>query len=339
MELSAAIKKLYAAILTYLARVKSYLSGNSLKRFGKSLIEAMSKRHDELRTKIDEVDVEKWIKLTEQELHQERDKVRTEHYQSLQGMLSQLNKPIIQVSNQLQDLHDALNKEERKEVFRWMSEIQYKTHQEDLSRDLLQDSGRWLLETQTFIEWGQSSVSSILWLHGIPGSGKTKLVSELVKGFLREESSRTSQIAFFYCARSVAESERGKAREILGAILKQLCSSKLNEPIRAPVAKEFQSRKRKADEDCSELSRLSIEDCTRLIIELTRDNPAIIIIDALDECDETHELLEALHDITRNSTELVKVLLSSRDDVEIVSIICCTDCVFWNLIMHVSDIS
>lgn len=48
-----------------------------------------------------------------------------------------------------------------------MSEVEYRSHHEDLSKDLLPESGRWLLECQDFVEWSQSSVSSILWLHGI----------------------------------------------------------------------------------------------------------------------------------------------------------------------------
>jgi hypothetical protein len=74
-----------------------------------------------------------------------------------------------------------------------MSEIEYRSHHEDLSKNLLHGTGQWLLESSEYIEWGQSSVSSILWLHGMrmcclqvkrngranpgaAGSGKTRLV-------------------------------------------------------------------------------------------------------------------------------------------------------------------
>ena len=56
--------------------------------------------------------------------------------------------------------------DERIKVFHWMSQIEYKHHHDDLSKDLLAQSGQWLLESKSFIEWRQSSVSSILWLHG-----------------------------------------------------------------------------------------------------------------------------------------------------------------------------
>jgi hypothetical protein len=74
-----------------------------------------------------------------------------------------------------------------------MSEVEYNSHHDNLSENLLPNSGQWLLTNPEFIQWEQSSVSSIFWLHGIgkedlnhrpkiwlnsdaAGSGKTRLV-------------------------------------------------------------------------------------------------------------------------------------------------------------------
>lgn len=62
---------------------------------------------------------------------------------------------------------ELLSGDERIIIFHWMSEIEYKHHHDNLSKDLLAQSGQWLLQSEPFIEWGQSSASSILWLHGI----------------------------------------------------------------------------------------------------------------------------------------------------------------------------
>jgi hypothetical protein len=134
-------------------------------------------------------------------------------------------------------------------------------------------------------------------------------------------TSNTSPIAFFYCARSSAEPERAKPVEVLKALVRQLASSKPDVPICEPVATEYEARKRKADEDCSKLKQLTVGDCTRLILQLTDHQPAVIFVDALDECDERlrHELLEALDEIVHKSKEIVKIFVSSRDDIDIVS--------------------
>ena len=134
-------------------------------------------------------------------------------------------------------------------------------------------------------------------------------------------TSRMSPTAFFYCARSTAEPERAKPIEIMGALLRQLASSKPDLPIKEPVAKEYETREKKAEEDCSALKRLTVEDCTRLIIEITKDTPVTIVIDALDECEENirYELLEALDNIISQSVKIVKVFVSSREDIDLVS--------------------
>ena len=53
-----------------------------------------------------------------------------------------------------------------------------------------------------------------------------------------------------------------------------------------------------------------------MIIALTEHRPlTTIAIDALDECEKVDDLLDALSQIVRNSSGLVKVFVSSRDDL------------------------
>ena len=145
--------------------------------------------------------------------------------------------------------------------------------------------------------------------------------STVINLLLDADSAST---AFFYCARSTAEPARAKPVEILCALLRQLCSSNPDQPVKSPVAREYEARQKKSEEDCSTIKRLTVEECTRLIIELTKDHPATIILDALDECEEItrHELLEAFDSIISNSANVVKIFVSSRDDIDIVSTSC-----------------
>jgi hypothetical protein len=82
----------------------------------------------------------------------------------------------------------------------------------------------------------------------------------------------------------------------------------------------YQQRKEDADQDGSEPVKLSVKDSTELIIALLDYNPATIVIDALDECqpNRRYELMNALNDIIKKSANLVKVFVSSRDDIDIV---------------------
>lgn len=108
----------------------------------------------------------------------------------------------------------------------------------------------------------------------------------------------------------------------MGTLLRQLASSESDLSIKDPVVQEYEARKKMARGDYSSLKKLTVEDCTRLIIELTKNHPATIILDALDECEKStrHELFEALDEIISKSAEVVKVFVSSRDDIDIVCI-------------------
>ena len=64
----------------------------------------------------------------------------------------------------------------RAEILRWTSPEPYNQHHEQIKKDVLPGTGKWLLSDPVFNKWKKESASSILWLHGIPGSGKTKLV-------------------------------------------------------------------------------------------------------------------------------------------------------------------
>ena len=127
-------------------------------------------------------------------------------------------------------------------------------------------------------------------------------------------------IAYFYCQRNTAEPQRSDPSEVLRAILRQLlCYNPLWQQ-GSPTAKEYRLRKKEADEDGYEISRLDILETTDQIIKIASQMPVTILIDALDEChsDQRHGLLRALDVLLENSTHLVKVFVSSRDDVDIV---------------------
>ena len=135
------------------------------------------------------------------------DQLMSEDIKMLKEIFSQLERPINRSAAQLSDLHDSLKREfwkakfswmlintgeERLEIFRWLSTVPHRSHHENTGNDFLPQSGQWLLQKGEFIEWRKSSVSSILWLHGIrmcprnnhitptnsilAGSGKSKLV-------------------------------------------------------------------------------------------------------------------------------------------------------------------
>jgi len=128
-------------------------------------------------------------------------------------------------------------------------------------------------------------------------------------------------LAFFYCARNPSEPERADLDEIMRSILKQLCHSDPCIPTREQVVTVYKRVKKKAlDDDIDDPPKLTMMECQPLILAILDESPASIVLDALDEVDphRRHELLSALHMVVQRSSRVVKLLISSRDDNDIV---------------------
>ncbi|KAI4100789.1 MAG: hypothetical protein L6R37_005237 [Teloschistes peruensis] len=144
------------------------------------------------------------------------------------------------------------------------------------------------------------------------------LIQEVLDG--KSKRPATSSFAYLYCSKDSAETHRADPEEIMRALLKQLSCFDAAQLFHRAVLREYEKRRRDADEDGSDPLKLSFGDCKDAILELTSQSPAIIMIDALDECDpkRRHELLQALSIFVQTSSNLVKVIISSRDDGDIV---------------------
>jgi hypothetical protein len=124
--------------------------------------------------------------------------------------------------------------------------------------------------------------------------------------------------AFFYCARNPAEPGRAKAETILASIARQLSSKTPEAPLLQPTLDFYGKRQAEAFASGS----MRMEESCDLIIQLIEIFPlTTIIIDALDECDAENRrgLLKMLTKILQESSSLVKVFVSSRNDQDIVT--------------------
>lgn len=100
----------------------------------------------------------------------------TDSASKLEALLTYFKEPIIRTMNLVSNLSEILVersrnesqlKEERLAILKWLSDVQYKKHHQTLSKGLLEGTGSWLLNKPQFLKWRDSSVSSVLWLHGI----------------------------------------------------------------------------------------------------------------------------------------------------------------------------
>ena len=324
-ELENALVQLYSTILMYQSKAKHFFDENKAKR----IIRSAFVTEDEMVRLAKKMDVEESIvdrcaaTLNTENQASINDSLEAlsigqdENYAKLKGLLQSIDEPIHRMSSQLNDIEDNLDKSKRQEILRWLSAQPYHEHHEQIWKKALAGTGRWLVEDSTYAEWHKGSTSSLLWLHGKVGAGKSTLVSIVVEDAIRRsEAGRGPPPVYFYCSRDAAEPQRSDAAAIFSSIVRQLSCAEPGLPLLPPVVDMYEEKGQGFN------SRgLQIDDSRDIIMKLIEYYPmTTIIIDALDECnaEEREKLLDAVESLLKDSSfGLLKVFLSSRDDQDI----------------------
>ena len=76
----------------------------------------------------------------------------------------------------LDKIEESYNEHDRLKILSWLSAIPYHQHHKKSYGEVLEGTGSWFLEDTEYHQWRDSGQSAMLWVHGIPGSGKSKLV-------------------------------------------------------------------------------------------------------------------------------------------------------------------
>jgi nucleoside-triphosphatase THEP1 len=204
----------------------------------------------------------------------------------------------------------------------WISPIEYWKHHKFVFDDLHPGSGEWLLNKNEFESWEPSTQTSVLWLHGIPGSGKSKLVSKVID-YLKPKYRSAGTFAYFYCTRNPAEDERSRPKEVIPSFLRQLGFTGTDPKVLKPALASLRTAKEEeAKEHGSEVVEpLNPKECVDTLIKILQGSTTVIAIDAIDELksEERHEFYKTLSRILNDVDQgVVRVFLSSRDDQDIV---------------------
>lgn len=240
--------------------------------------------------------------------------------------LQVLEGPVHRIADQTAKYTETLKDIRYREILDWLSPIRYIEHQKRHSERRLQGSGEWLLNDEEYLNWQSSSASSIFLLHGMAGSGKTTLASAVVDSTLRQSSNQGSSalLAYIYCSKSATEVELSDPAEIMRSVVRQLgVSCGTQKTVHRAVLNDYERRETEAKLAGFDVARLSLQDCIRLIIIITGADPATIVLDAVDEVQPKgrYELVQALQQVIRDSSSVVKIFATSRDDDQILSLL------------------
>lgn len=142
--------------------------------------------------------------------------------------------------------------------------------------------------------------------------------SVVIKNALEHFSrTQTSALGYFYCSRNPAEPGRSDAASIVASIARQLSTAEYEGPLLDAAIKMYEEKENQGFASGS----LSLQESIGLILKLLEKyQDAIIVIDALDECNEETrgDLLDTLEELLEKSPCLLKLFVSSRTDQNIV---------------------
>ena len=153
----------------------------------------------------------------------------------------------------------------------------------------------------------------------IAGAGKTKLISVVVNSLRRdlEKStlSRREAMAYFYCDRN--KDDRRNNSDIFRSLVRQLSTPWDGDSIPTSIDDCFAGKEKHGFPSTS----LTFRESAVLVHNLLKGYTKVtIILDALDECDESsrHLLIDELDKlVSEPSSCVLKVLISSRPDKDI----------------------
>ncbi|OJD20110.1 hypothetical protein ACJ73_08557 [Blastomyces percursus] len=225
----------------------------------------------------------------------------------------------------LYELQQALqdDREERKDreitqrwrqVNQWLCDIDYEATHDRASAEHSSGTGAWVLNSKQLRCW-LSGEDRLLWIHGIPGSGKTVLMSTILNQCLLRNASEKHVVAYYYCDFRSHESCRPES--VVGAIILQICQVLTSMP--SHVADSYE---RHIGKD-GKAAPPSMQELEALLSEALPLVPNVTIaVDALDECYEKETLVKILKDLSsKASSTAVNVLVSSRREVDIVRLL------------------
>lgn len=162
-------------------------------------------------------------------------------------------------------------------------------------------TGDWLTSSDTYQEWLKSEDLGLLWIRGIPGSGKSVVAANLIRELA--QSNPGCPVLYFFFRQIIDANHEPKAllRDWMDQVLDY------SPPLQQQLKIHLENRR--------SIDSFSLEDLLKNLhlafSGLT--GKVFCVADALDEMDQGHDFfLQALGSLGQSRPERVKVLITSR---------------------------
>jgi hypothetical protein len=196
-----------------------------------------------------------------------------------------------------------------RKIFKWIHPPDPSTNFENAKHKRYKGTGSWFLESKSFREW-KSGIRRYLWLHGIPGCGKTVLCSTIIDHLCQRDDSSDIVLAFFFDFRDI---DKQSLQNLIRSLIAQLYGKSKNS------RKELDQLFTSCDEGVRVRPPNTKELSTTFQHMMSHVEKIQIIIDALDECRTRGELLRWLEELTISGRRNLYLITTSRKEEELES--------------------
>ena len=202
----------------------------------------------------------------------------------------------------------SLNKQRRK-ILDSFGNIKPECYQEINIKLRQLNTGDWFVNGPHFRKWLETK-NAKLWLHGIPGAGKTILASLIIHGAQKSASTEVG-IAYFYC--DYKDTLTLDAVNILCSLVKQFAIQK------EQCFEKLETTYMACHPDGRQPTPYTLEILRLLLREMTDCfEHALVIVDALDECrQDRSSIVEVLAGLNTTGHSTTKTLFTSRREMDL----------------------
>lgn len=218
-----------------------------------------------------------------------------------------IEKAIVGVQNSVDDIQ---TKQLHDRILEWLQGADPSTNHNAAQKKRAAGTCEWLISSKQFQAFTDGE-NQLMWLHGIPGAGKTVLSSAAIEHISNSADLREGKVIYYYF--DFNDHAKQTCFGFLQSLVKQICSQSDTTP--AEIVK--------LHAECKGATPSTEQLIDTLTCLLSQDSATFIIIDALDECKEEEDeeersaVLSALREIKSSASGPFNIFVASRPEIDI----------------------
>jgi hypothetical protein len=218
----------------------------------------------------------------------------------LLAMQGDTTRTTLAIENTVKDIQYHIQDAKHEKILAWLNKTDPISNHTAACGKRQIGTGEWFISSHEFSYWLQPKRS--LWLHGIPGAGKTILCSTIIENVKTRCSSDTACLYFYF---DFSNPQKQIVINMLYSLLTQLSSTAIPAEVR-----QLYERCNNGTQDAT------VTQLTETLLSIADRKRMFIIIDALDESSDRKGLLQVIQRIHESTNEM-NLLMTSRKEYDI----------------------